>query len=233
MAFSWNNSLFLRIASALALMPVVLAALLYGGWYFIAMMVVAVIIGVKEWTMIARHINPFPVLEFIAGLFYLFICFAAFTYLRLNGEEGAALAIGLILTIWASDTGAYFAGKAIGGPKLALSISPKKTWAGFFGGMICSAAALVACAVYITPMITGDERAGILTQAVMIKTALLGAFITVTGQIGDLFESYYKRKADMKDSGTLIPGHGGLLDRIDALLLSAPFFVLGIKVLGL
>lgn len=234
MPLSLNNPLFLRIISALALMPVVLAALIMGGWYFFAMMLVAAAIGVKEWSFIGRNIKPFPIVEFIAGLFYLAICFTAFTYLRLHSEEGAALAIGLIATIWASDSGAYFAGKAIGGPKLAPSISPKKTWAGFLGGMICSGAFLAAYFIYLAPMISAaDKYDEALTQTDIIKWTILGAFITVTGQVGDLLESYYKRKADVKDSGMLIPGHGGLLDRIDALLLSAPFFLLGLKVLDL
>lgn len=215
-------------------MPVVLAALLLGGWYFAAMMVVAVILGIKEWAAIARRIAPFSVIQFIGGILYLAVCFACFTYLRLHSVEGAALAIGLIITIWASDSGAYFAGKAIGGPKLAPSISPKKTWAGFAGGMICSGAFLASYFVYIAPMIVdADKYDGLLRQGDIIKWAALGAMVTITGQAGDLLESYYKRKADVKDSGTLIPGHGGLLDRIDALLLSSPFFLLGIQALSL
>jgi phosphatidate cytidylyltransferase len=234
LAFSLNNPLLLRVISAVALMPIVLAALWWGGWYFLGMIFVAIALSVKEWAFIARHIIPFPKSQFIAGLIYLTICFSSFAFLRMDTAEGAALAIGLISTIWASDSGAYFAGKMIGGPKLAPSISPKKTWAGFFGGMISSAAFLAFYFLYIAPLISDlDKYDDVLTQAEIIKWALLGAFITVTGQAGDLLESHYKRQANVKDSGSLIPGHGGLLDRIDALLLSAPFFLLGLKVLGL
>lgn len=234
MALTMDRSLILRTASALALMPVVVAALVLGGWFFVAMIVLAIFIGIKEWVFITKNIHPFPVAEFIAGILYLAIGFAAYSYLRLVLPHGAGLALALILSIWASDSGAYFAGKAIGGPKLAPSISPKKTWAGLVGGLISSTLALVVYALYFGPWISqwGYDLT-IPDGANVTQLAVLGAFLTISGQAGDLLESYYKRKANVKDSGTLIPGHGGLLDRIDSLLLAAPFFLLGIKVLGL
>lgn len=234
MALTLDRSLILRTASALALMPFVIAALVLGGWFFIAMIVLAIIIGVKEWAFIARHVQPFPLSEFIAGLFYLAIGFAAYTFMRLELPNGAGLALALILSIWASDSGAYFAGKAIGGPKMAPSISPKKTWAGLVGGLISSTLALLVYALYFGPWVSGfGYDLTIPHGATVLQLAVLGAFLTLSGQAGDLLESYYKRKAGVKDSGTLIPGHGGLLDRIDSLLLAAPFFLIGIKVLGL
>ncbi|MDE1147726.1 MAG: phosphatidate cytidylyltransferase [Azospirillaceae bacterium] len=135
------------------------------------------------------------------------------------GPEAPWLFLFLLLAIWATDIGAYVAGRAIGGPKLAPRISPKKTWAGLLGGM--AAAALVGLA--LAPLATVSSfGAG----------ALVAAVIAVVGQVGDLFESYMKRRCDVKDSGSLIPGHGGLLDRIDGLVMAAPVFALFHALIG-
>ncbi|WP_252181077.1 phosphatidate cytidylyltransferase [Azospirillum sp. B4] len=135
------------------------------------------------------------------------------------GPEAIWLFLFLLLAIWATDIGAYVAGRAIGGPKLAPRISPKKTWAGLLGGM--AAAALVGLA--LSPLATvSSPGAG----------ALVAAVIAVVGQAGDLFESYMKRRCDVKDSGSLIPGHGGLLDRIDGLVMAAPVFALFHALIG-
>lgn len=233
MGFDLSNSLFLRVVSALLLMPFVVGALVLGGHYFIGMVLLAIIFSVKEWLAMTRLL-PSPNILFIAGIIYIVGCFAAFSYLRLEQVQGAGLALALILSIWASDTGAYFAGKTIGGPKLAPSISPKKTWAGLVGGIISSTAGLVAYALYVGPWIsTFGIDLTIPQGATVWQLAILGAFLTLSGQAGDLLESYFKRKAGVKDSGKLIPGHGGILDRIDSLLLASVFFLLGIKVLGL
>lgn len=135
------------------------------------------------------------------------------------GPDAPWLFLFLLLAIWATDIGAYAAGRAIGGPKLAPRISPKKTWAGLLGGM--AAAALVGLA--LSPLATvSSPGAG----------ALVAAVIAVVGQAGDLFESYMKRRCDVKDSGSLIPGHGGLLDRIDGLVMAAPVFALFHALIG-
>ncbi|MEA1650681.1 phosphatidate cytidylyltransferase [Nitrospirillum sp. BR 11164] len=135
------------------------------------------------------------------------------------GPDAPWLFLFLLLAIWATDIGAYAAGRTIGGPKLAPRISPKKTWAGLLGGM--AAAALVGLA--LSPLATvSSPGAG----------ALVAAVIAVVGQAGDLFESYMKRRCDVKDSGSLIPGHGGLLDRIDGLVMAAPVFALFHALIG-
>ena len=108
--------------------------------------------------------------------------------------------------VWACDTGAYFAGRAIGGPKLAPAISPNKTWAGFVGGV----AAAGVFAALLLPLGLAPPLA--------IATPLLAAI----AQGGDLFESHLKRVAGVKDSGNLLPGHGGILDRLDGLVAVAP-----------
>jgi len=121
--------------------------------------------------------------------------------------DGIWMIVGVFIAIWATDTGALVAGNLIGGPKLAPVISPNKTWAGTLGGV---AAAAVVEAVFIA-VLKGDIAMG----------ALYGAGIAVIAHAGDLFESWMKRKFQRKDSGSLIPGHGGVLDRIDSTLSAA------------
>ncbi len=126
---------------------------------------------------------------------------------------GRELIVFLLVVVWSNDIGAYYVGRAFGRRKLAPSISPGKTLEGAAGGLLSGAAAAAAMSVWI-----GGAFGGIL---VMIFVALL---LGVFSQAGDLFESLVKRAAGAKDSGTLIPGHGGILDRIDGLLLAAPPF---------
>ncbi|MEH6548065.1 MAG: phosphatidate cytidylyltransferase [Sneathiella sp.] len=126
-------------------------------------------------------------------------------------EDGFALAITLFFVIWATDIGAYFAGKAIGGPKIAPSISPNKTWAGLIGGMV--AAMITAfCMVYFL----------INAETAPFGIVILGAISAILAQAGDFSESAWKRKFGIKDASNLIPGHGGVLDRLDGILFVAP-----------
>ncbi len=134
----------------------------------------------------------------------------------LRGEDNAGLVaiLWLLASVWATDTGAYFAGRLIGGPKLAPRFSPNKTWAGLFGAM--ASAALVGWAA--GRLVPEGPASGTL--------ALCGAVLAVVAQGGDLLESAVKRRFGAKDSGTLIPGHGGLFDRVDGLLTAAVAFAL-------
>jgi phosphatidate cytidylyltransferase len=227
------HALYLRIISAFLLMPVVLGAIIMGGVLFGAMLGLAFILGVREWLGMARHgAFSWPVIG--AGIVYILLGFASFLYLRDRFPDGAGLCLGLILSIWASDSAAYFAGKSIGGPKMAPAISPNKTWAGLFGGVVGSAAGFILYVKIIAPWFAsiGPIDLAILEGTDFVSLLLIGASITLTGQAGDLLESFAKRRAGVKDSGALIPGHGGLLDRIDSLLLAAPLFLLTIMVVA-
>nr|WP_295371802.1 phosphatidate cytidylyltransferase [uncultured Sphingosinicella sp.] len=133
---------------------------------------------------------------------YLYVAVPSFALLILNWLSWEAVFWAMIVT-WSTDTFAYFAGRSIGGPKLAPKISPKKTWAGLIGGM--AGAALLG---WITAHLFG------LGAAFLYSGALMG----LLAQAGDLYESWVKRQAGVKDSGTLLPGHGGVLDRLDGLL---------------
>ncbi len=130
----------------------------------------------------------------------------AFVFGTFNYE----LFLGMLFLIWANDTGAYFSGKSLGRTKLFERISPKKTWEGSIGGLVLSLGVAYVISIYWT---------SIPTHAWLT----IAAITTVFGGLGDLVESMMKRDLQIKDSGSLIPGHGGILDRFDALLIAAPF----------
>ena len=126
---------------------------------------------------------------------------------RQPGGDGLLWALWTLALVWATDIGAYFAGRAIGGPKLWPAVSPNKTWAGLIGGM---AAASVFAAVLHT------------LAGLPLRLALATPFLAVLAQGGDLYESLLKRRAGAKDSGALLPGHGGVMDRLDGVVPVAP-----------
>ncbi len=132
--------------------------------------------------------------------------------------EGRETVLWLMGVVWATDTGAYFSGRAIGGPRLAPRLSPNKTWAGLIGGMVSAAAVAAVIASFV--------------QGAAALLALLGALLAIVAQTGDLAESALKRHAGVKDSGRLIPGHGGILDRVDGLMPVAAVLVLLTVVFG-
>ncbi|MDO9707944.1 phosphatidate cytidylyltransferase [Paracraurococcus lichenis] len=157
----------------------------------------------------ARRAQPGFWLAF--GLLYIGLAGVALIHLRGDGAVGRANVLFLFLVVWASDIGAYIAGRSLGGPKLAPSISPNKTWSGAAGGL---AAALLVGLLAAAALAPGRPATG----RVLLVAALLG----LLAQAGDLFESWLKRRFQVKDSSALIPGHGGLLDRLDGVLAAAP-----------
>ena len=151
------------------------------------------------------------------GLLYAAMPFIAFCHLREETEEGLVITLVVFAIVWGADVLAYFAGRLIGGPKLAPVISPNKTWAGFFGGLTGSI------------VLAGLVAAGLAGSVSVLFWGLV--FCTsIVSQLGDLAESYVKRRFDVKDSGSIIPGHGGVLDRIDGLIF-AGVFVWGVLIL--
>lgn len=144
----------------------------------------------------------------LVGTAYVGLALISLTWLRGQDDNGM-IVIWTFFVVWAMDVGGYFAGKGIGGPKLAPRLSPKKTWAGLVGGMVLAAAVSLAISLLFG---AGDP----------LLMPLAGAIVALVAQLGDLYESAVKRALDKKDSGTLIPGHGGILDRVDGLIFSAP-----------
>jgi phosphatidate cytidylyltransferase len=223
-----SRNLVLRLASAVLLIPVVFGVLIAGGWVFGVFVSLAFGLAVGEWfTMSQRPVRN--LLLFLIGLVYLAVSFALFAQLRIDGVNGLFLTLLLLLVVWASDTGAYIFGRLIGGPKMAPSISPNKTWSGMAGSQIGAAA------VFTGVLLSAPALVEIVPNEISVPRnqwpwlVFCGAFMGFIGQVGDLIESKMKRRADMKDSGNLIPGHGGMLDRIDALLLVIPVFYLVIE----
>ncbi|MBF0381266.1 MAG: phosphatidate cytidylyltransferase [Magnetococcales bacterium] len=145
-----------------------------------------------------------------AGLIYCTI--PLILLIKIKSDLGGHFLVFLLLIIWATDSGAYFSGKFFGKRKLAPRLSPGKTWVGFYGG--CLGGILVSLAGNIL-----FSFAFPYWQAILI-----GLFLSLAGQLGDLAESLLKRESGIKDSGNLIPGHGGLLDRLDSVLFAAPVF---------
>ncbi|MCP3999726.1 MAG: phosphatidate cytidylyltransferase [Gammaproteobacteria bacterium] len=148
----------------------------------------------------------------VAGLFALLPAWYAFTIFA-QGSSGYRPFLACILIVAAADIGAYFAGKNFGRRKLAPQISPGKTWEGFVGGMICGVATMVL-------------TSGLYTDEFRLSFALLGFLFAASSVLGDLWVSSFKRTAGLKDSGVLLPGHGGVLDRVDGLIAVLPMFAL-------
>lgn len=143
----------------------------------------------------------------VAYASFPFILFYALAYL--DGSYNAHYPLAFLIMLWCNDTGAYLAGRQLGKRKLFERHSPKKTWEGFVGGVLSS-----IVAAYVIAMYFGDLPVG--------KWICMALIIAVFGTLGDLTESMLKRSFQVKDSGNLLPGHGGLLDRFDGLLMAAP-----------
>jgi phosphatidate cytidylyltransferase len=161
-------------------------------------------------------------LKLAIGSLLVVPAWCALAVLHADGAQGPAWCLYALLLVWAADSGAWFFGSRIGGPKLAPSISPGKTWAGFWGGL----GTVVLVAVAAVPVF---DLAW--SQApVLVAASLLAGLASV---VGDLFESIIKRHSGAKDSGYLVPGHGGVLDRIDSIVAALPVFLVAKETFGL
>lgn len=238
-----------RIVAALVLAPIVIAAIVAGEVPFLIMVVAAVTVLAWEWLRMCDggrflpRIAVFLVPIWLAialmsfgqaaaavaaltigfgavwyatggspwsasGVLYFGLPGVALVWLRSAFPDGEQIVLWLFLVVWASDIGAYVAGRWVGGPKLAPGISPNKTWAGAIGALVLAA----AC---------GATFAHVAKVASPVVTMAASVGLSVVAQAGDLAESRMKRHFGIKDTGSIIPGHGGLLDRLDSLLLGA------------
>ena len=155
----------------------------------------------------------------LAGALYAGLPSVALVWLRVGGTDGGAVVWWLLLVVWSTDVGAYAFGRMIGGPLLLPVVSPKKTWAGLLGGMICAGLA-------------GWLVARSFDLGAPLALGVASAVVAVVAQAGDLFESWVKRRWGVKDSSSIIPGHGGVLDRVDGLLAAAAVVALVALVSG-
>ena len=189
-----------RAISALALIALALLATIVGTYYF-AVMVAALATAIfYEWS---RLVRGWGVGWRIAGFFYALIPALGLLWIRDRAEDGLALVLWIFIATWATDIGAYLVGRTMGRTRLAPAISPNKTVEGLLGGV-------AAAAIF----------AGAWTLAAGINKTLLilAPIFAIVAQAGDLFESWMKRRAGVKDSGELLPGHGGFFDRLDGLI---------------
>jgi phosphatidate cytidylyltransferase len=195
------RGLLLRIGSALILGPLLLAAIWVGFPWIDLVAAVSAPLMVAE---CLRLTLGRPLVRTVAIL-YTLAALVALLWLRHQPALGRETVIWIVLCIWAIDTGAYVTGRMAGGAKLAPRVSPGKTWSGLVGGVAWAA-------------VTSAAVGYAFDLGRTIPLAVIGGALAIVGQVGDLLESALKRSAGMKDSGGLIPGHGGLLDRVDGLL---------------
>lgn len=202
------------------------------GWVMTALVALAVLAG---WTGIAVVLlGTFLLVAFVlaiaapearvwfpAGLFYAGLSGISLAAIRGADETGLAAMLFVFALVWATDILAYFVGRTLGGPKLAPKISPGKTWSGAIGGTVSA-------------VIAGSAVALSLTDASPIWIVPAAFVLSVASQAGDLFESFIKRRFGVKDSSHLIPGHGGVMDRVDGLVVAcfAAFVLMAIRALA-
>ena len=207
--------MFLRFISTIILAPIAIAAIWFGRPYFDAMVLLMGVIALMEWVRVSRAGQGrlttarrwyWPVI----GILYVGLCCMSLVYLRADATEGLGLVLAFFSIIWATDIGAYLVGRTLGGPKLAPKVSPNKTWSGALGGLVCAVLASLGLLIWAT---------GLPVTAALVGAA---ASLSIVSQAGDLFESALKRRYQVKDSGGIIPGHGGVMDRFDGLWAAAP-----------
>ena len=198
------SELLVRSLAAMAMIALALVAAVLGGYFFAVLVAAAATMMYFEWS---RLVRGWGIGWHAAGFIYALVPALAVLWIREVPNLGLSMIVWVFIIVWSTDIGAFFAGRAIGGPKLAPSISPNKTIAGLVGGM---ASAGLAGWAWV-------DFADIPQLFVW-----LGPPLALAAQAGDLFESWLKRRANAKDSGTWLPGHGGLLDRVDGLVVVAP-----------
>ena len=256
------SDLRLRLISAVILGPLVLLISFWGGPVFAILVLVAATLFLWEWMTITgtrdailpkglslatlpamtvlqmMGMPEISLLVLVAGMVSVFLCagggltgrwgaegvlfsgLALFSLLAIRtGSDGLLFAFFLMFVVWATDIFAYFTGRALGGPKLWERVSPKKTWSGALGGLIFAT-------------ISGTGVAALANAQGLLGWATVAIVLSVVSQAGDLLESAIKRRFDVKDSSRLIPGHGGIMDRIDGLVAAAIFAVIAGVLLG-
>ena len=186
-------------------------------FYFLIFPLVSCVYLIKLYKKFER--KPFTNIAFtFLGIFYVAVPFSLLNIAAIeNNKYNYQIIFGCLFILWASDTGAYFAGTFLGKRKLFERISPKKSWEGFIGGAVLALIFAYGLSLYFTSLHQW-------------QWIVIGLIIIVGGTFGDLVESLLKRSMEIKDSGSALPGHGGFLDRFDGLLISAPFIVAFIEI---
>jgi phosphatidate cytidylyltransferase len=233
-AAATKSDLGTRFVSAVVMLVVACTALWLGGWWWRSFVTVIGIGVLWEWTRLSRKFsksNGAFTLWMVAGVLYLGLACLSLAILGSNTTTGdhwsRFFLIAILALVVGTDVGAYFAGRTFGGPKIAPAISPSKTWAGLLGGVVGAFAMLLLWA-HLTAAgallsLQGFPVAGLFSdwREAVVPCLVTGAIGAVIAQAGDFFESWMKRRAGVKDSSKLIPGHGGLFVRTDGLIAVA------------
>ena len=194
-----------RILSSIVLLPLIFFIVIEGSFLFVIFLVICFFISVLEWINMSKKLKYKNF-----GLIFLLISFLSIYNLRLNYNDNYIIFMYVIIICVSTDIGGYIFGKLFKGPKLTI-YSPNKTIAGMLGGFVMS-----ILAMFVLLHIYEDQNFSIKLLAFVI-------FISVISQLGDITVSFFKRLAKIKDTGKIIPGHGGLLDRIDGMIFAFPF----------
>ena len=192
------------------MIAIALGAAVLGGYVFAVLVAAAAAMIFVEWT---RMVRGWGLGWQLGGFVYALVPALALLWIRERAPHDMLLLLWVFIVTWSTDIGAYFAGRAIGGPKLAPTLSPNKTWAGLIGGMMAAA-------------LLGGWWANFTGQSPVLLW--LAPPFAIGAQVGDLFESGLKRRAGVKDSGTILPGHGGVMDRLDGLVMVASLTALAV-----
>lgn len=229
------KSLQKRTLSAVLLIPIAFWALYSGGWPLIILMKLCFLLVAYEWALLIPKLSCVKEKIGFSVVGMLYVPLAFFCYFALS-EFQYKFHLVLIMLVWASDITAYFTGKIIGGPKLMPILSPNKTWAGMAGAVMGPVILMLAIYPLFFPEIdcvAAEPCEGSQPNPFALTLMLqLAALTGVAGQVGDLAISFFKRKANVKDTGSLLPGHGGALDRLDSLLFCSIVFAVALMGLG-
>ena len=237
----------LKLAEAYSIRPLYWPAYVFAGFFFVLIAISPSFstAGFAYTTVCAAAFAPFIFLviamrrdelslafpaAMVAAFSFAYIALPMASLVQLREQwQGSFFILYLLLLVWAGDIFAYFVGKSLGTHRMSPRVSPKKTWEGAVASVVASVAVGMLMAHYATPISRAllharliEQRDGVFTEPAMLPIIILSIVLNVAAQLGDLVESVIKRGAGVKDSGAILPGHGGMFDRIDALLFAAP-----------
>lgn len=207
-----NSDFFKRLLSSIILIPLSFVIILKGSFYFNIFLIVIFLLSLFEW-----HNLSIKKIYYYPGMFFLFFSFSTVYFIRNFDQFGVTTFLFVICVSVLTDIGGYIFGKVFKGPKL-ITISPNKTYSGMFGGYLMSLLLYFLIPIFDEYFVF--DEFWLLINNNLVLTILI---ISTISQIGDLLISYFKRLSSVKDTGSLIPGHGGILDRIDGMIFTFPF----------
>ena len=209
------NNLLKRIISSILILPLVLFVVFKGSIYFIFFLIFCLVISIYEWSNISKKNNYLYV-----GILFLFFSFYTIYQLRFNVSNDYMYLLLILIICICNDLGGFVFGKILKGPKLS-KISPNKTYSGMVGSFILPFLVIFLFSKIISINYTIDFNT---------NTTIFIITVSAISQLGDLVISYFKRVSNLKDTGNIIPGHGGILDRIDGMIFAFPFAYLTILI---